>query len=61
MMKKMESVEDEKYDYEILDEELMLKNKEIEDLEKLILDKKQIIEKEQEELSSLEEKLSNLK
>ena len=58
---KQESVEDEKYDYEILDEELMLKNKEIEDLEKLILDKKQIIEKEQEELSSLEEKLSNLK
>ena len=58
---KQESVEDEKYDYEILDEELMLKNKEIEDLEKLILDKKQIIEKEQEELSSLEEKLVNLK
>ena len=58
---KQESVEDEKYDYEILDEELMLKNKEIEDLEKLILDKKQKIEKYKEELSSLEEKLTNLK
>jgi len=70
---------EEKYDYEILDEELLKKNKEIEELESSILknkqqieedennletiisEKKNIIEKNKEELSKLEEQLQNLK
>ena len=59
---------EDKYDYEILDEEIIQKNKEIEELETKILEHKQIIseytekiENENEIISKLEEKLVNLK
>ena len=52
---------DERYDYEILDEEIIQKSKEIEGLELNISERKQKIENEQEELSKLEGQLQNLK
>jgi len=52
---------DEKYDYEILDEEVIQKSKEIEELESSIYERKLIIENEQSKLSKLEEQLQILK
>ena len=53
--------QDDQYDYEILDEEIIQKNKEIKDVEQKILDSRNKIKSDQEELSRLEEKLENLK
>ena len=65
---KVEVQQEGKYDYEILDEEIIQKNKEIEELEIKILEHKQNIseytekiDNENEILSKLEEKLVNLK
>ena len=65
---KFEVKHDDKYAYEILDEEIIQKNKEIEDLETKILEHKQNIleytekiNNDNEILSKLEEKLVNLK
>ena len=65
---KVEVQQEDKYDYEILDEEIIQKNKEIEELETKILERRQIIseytekiDNENEILSKLEEKLVNLK
>jgi hypothetical protein len=52
---------DGKYDYEILDEEVIQKSKEIEEMELSISERKQIIENEQSKLSKLEEQLQFLK
>jgi hypothetical protein len=59
---------EDKYDYEILDEEIIQKNKGIEELETTILEHKQTIseytekiDNENEIISKLEEKLVNLK
>ena len=52
---------DGKYDYEILDEEVIQKSKEIEEMELSISERKQIIEIEQSKLSKLEEQLHILK
>ena len=64
----VEVQQDNKYDYEILDEEIIQKNKEIEELETTILEHRQNIaqytekiDNENEILSKLEEKLVNLK
>lgn len=64
----VEVQQDNKYDYEILDEEIIQKNKEIEELETKILEHRQNIseytekiDNENEILSKLEEKLVNLK
>ena len=54
-------VEESKYDYEIVDEEVIQKNKEISELETKILDYRNKIENDKLELSKLEEKLVNLK
>lgn len=54
-------VEDSQYDYEIVDEEVIQKNKEISELETKILDYHNKIENDKLELSKLEEKLVNLK
>ena len=65
---KVEVQQDNKYDYEILDEEIIQKHKEIEELETKILEHRQNIseytekiDNENEILSKLEEKLVNLK
>ena len=52
---------DEKYDYEIVDEEILIQNKKIQELEEEIKLKKQAINSETEELHNLEENLRNLK
>ena len=64
----IEVQQEDKYDYEILDEEIIQKNKEIEELETTILEHRQNIsqytekiDNENEILSKLEEKLVNLK
>ena len=54
-------VEESQYDYEIVDEEVIQKNKEISELETKILDYRNKIENDKLELSKLEEKLVNLK
>ena len=54
-------VEESQYDYEIVDEEVVQKNKEISELENKILDYRNKIENDKLELSKLEEKLVNLK
>ena len=65
---KVEVQHEDKYDYEILDEEIIQKNKEIEELETKILEHRKNISEytekidiENEILSKLEEKLANLK
>ena len=54
-------VEESKYDYEIVDEEVVQKNKEISELETKISEYRKKIENDKLELSKLEEKLVNLK
>ena len=54
-------VEESQYDYEIVDEEVVQKNKEISELETKISDYRDKIENDKLELSKLEEKLVNLK
>lgn len=44
---------DEKYDYEILDEEILKKNKEIEELESLILNNRKLIEEDENNLEMI--------
>jgi len=58
---KVEVDQDDQYDYEILDEEIIQKNEEITDVDTKILDIRTKIKSDQEELSRLEEKLANLK
>ena len=53
--------QDTQYDYEIVDDEILQKNKEIQELEQSILSSKKNIETQQNELLQLEEKLRNLK
>ena len=54
-------VEESQYDYEIIDEEVIQRNKEITELETKISDYREKIEADKSELIKLEEKLVNLK
>ncbi len=52
---------DSKYDYEIMDEEILLRNNQIKELEMSICESRKKIENEQEILLKMEETLRNLK
>ena len=51
---------EEKYDYEILDEEILKKNKEIEELESSILKNKQLIEEDENNLETIISEKKNI-